>query len=104
VAETGVRPHAAEFHRLDGELQRLRRDRHAAEHSFRRAIDVARGQGARWWELRATVSWARLHQRQRKSQSRGEARNALAAILGSCTEGFDTVDVRQAQELLAEIS
>jgi tetratricopeptide (TPR) repeat protein len=104
VAETGVLPHAAELHRLDGELQRLRGDRHAAEHSFRRAIDVARDQDARWWELRATVSLARLQQRQRKSPARAEARDALAAIVGWFTEGFDTIDVQEARALLNDLS
>jgi hypothetical protein len=92
------------LHRLDGEVQRLRRDRHGAEHSFRRAIDVARDQDARWWELRATVSLARLQQRQRKSRARAEARDALAAIVGWFTEGFDTIDVQEAKALLADLS
>jgi predicted ATPase len=104
VAETGVLPHAAELHRLDGEVHRLRGDRHAAEHSFRRAIDVARDQDARWWQLRATVSLARLQLKQRKSRARDEARVALAAIVASFTEGFDTGDEQQAQALLAELS
>jgi hypothetical protein len=99
-----VVPHAAELHRLDGELHRLRGDRHAAEHSFRRAIEMSRDQDARWWQLRATVSLARLQQRQRKSRARADVREALAAILRSFTEGLDTVDVRQAQNLVAELS
>jgi predicted ATPase len=104
VKETGVRSYIAELHRLEGELHRLQGDRSAAEKSFRLAIDLARGNGARWWELRATVSLARSQQRQRKSQARKEARDALAAIVGSFTEGFGTIDVRQARALLAEIT
>jgi len=51
----------------------------------------------RSWELRATMSLARLWQRQGK---REEARQALAAIYGWFTEGFDTPDLQEARALL----
>ena len=68
---------------------------------LRHVIDLARRQGARCWELRATTSLSRLLQREGK---RAEAHRQLAAIYGGFTEGFDTVDAREAQALLRELS
>jgi len=55
-----------------------------------------RGQKARSWGLQATMSLARLQQRQGKRQ---EARQMLSAIYGWFTEGFDTPDLQQARAL-----
>jgi predicted ATPase len=52
------------------------------------------------WELRATVSLARLWQRQGK---RPQARQRLAEIYNWFIEGFDTVDLKEAQALLEEL-
>jgi tetratricopeptide (TPR) repeat protein len=71
-----------------------------AEACFRRALEVAREQGARWLELRAAVSLARLWQVQGQ---RDEARDLLAGIYGWFTEGFDTVDLVEAKALLEEL-
>jgi predicted ATPase len=89
----------AELHRLRGEaLLALSRERSAeAEASFRKAIEVARRQEAKWWELRAATTFARLRAR------RGERRQAhdlLAPVYGWFTEGFDTPDLREAKALL----
>jgi len=62
----------------------------AAEDCFRQAIDTARRQQSRAWELRATMSLARLWQRQGR---RDEARAALAAVYSTFTEGFTTPDL-----------
>ncbi len=71
-----------------------------AEACFRHAIEVARGQEARSWELRATTSLARLL----REQGRGaEGREMLAAIYGWFTEGFDTPDLVEAKRLLEEL-
>jgi len=71
-----------------------------AEVCFQRALEVAREQEARWFELRAAVSLARLWQ----AQGRGdEARDLLAGIYGWFTEGFDTVDLVEAKALLEEL-
>jgi predicted ATPase len=72
-----------------------------AEASFHRAVEVARRQQARSWELRATTSLARLWQKQGK---REEARRILAEIYGWFTEGFDTADLIEARTLLEELS
>lgn len=68
---------------------------------LRHVVDLARRQGARWWELRATTSLSRLLQREGQ---RAEAHRQLAAIYGGFTEGFDTVDGREASALLRELS
>ena len=73
----------------------------AAEACFHRAIEIARRQRAKSWELRATLSLARLWQKQGK---RMEARNMLKEIYGWFTEGFATLDLKQAEALLAELS
>jgi predicted ATPase len=82
-------------------LKKPDRDPVAAEGYLRRAIEIARAQGARWWELRATVSLARLlHDTNR----RDEARTSLAKIYNWFTEGFDTADLKDAKALLEELS
>jgi predicted ATPase len=70
-----------------------------AENSFRRAIEIARTQSARMWELRATTSLARLLVSQ---GHRDEARAMLAEVYGWFTEGFDTADLKDAKALLEE--
>jgi tetratricopeptide (TPR) repeat protein len=76
-------------------------DPNAAEEHLRRAIEIARGQGAKWWELRATVGLARLLANQSR---RNEARAMLAEIYNWFTEGFDTADLKDARALLDELS
>ena len=88
----------AELHRLLGELYLAETDDQArAEKCFHTAIEIARHQQSKAWELRATVSLARLWQRQ---GSRNEARNALAAVYSTYTEGFTTPDLVHAKILL----
>jgi tetratricopeptide (TPR) repeat protein len=90
----------SELRRLRGELL-LVEDREAeAEASFIRAIDVARAQCARAWELRAVTSLGRLWRGQGK---RGPARQLLAPLVGSYTEGFEVGDFVTAKALLVEL-
>jgi predicted ATPase len=72
-----------------------------AEARLHKAIEVARRQSAKSWELRATVSLCRLWQGQGRTD---EARHALAEIHGWFTEGFDTPDLKEAKALLEELS
>ena len=72
-----------------------------AEACFQRAIVLAREQGARSWELRATMSFSGLWHRQGKS---AEARRALAESYRTFSEGLDTPDLRRAKELLRDLS
>jgi predicted ATPase len=71
-----------------------------AEQLFRTAIEIARSQSAKSWELRATTSLARLLDKQGK---RDEARAMLAEIYNWFTEGFDTADLKDAKALLDEL-
>jgi predicted ATPase len=71
-----------------------------AEAYFERAIEIARQQQAKSWELRAAMSLARLWRDQRKAQ---QARELLAPVYGWFTEGFDTRDLKQAKALLEEL-
>ena len=98
---TGEGMYLAELHRLAGELALAQdfSDASEAERRFRTAIEIARRQSARWWELRATVSLARLLMKQ---GNRAEARAMLAEIYGWFTEGFDTADLKDAKALLGE--
>jgi class 3 adenylate cyclase/tetratricopeptide (TPR) repeat protein len=92
----------AELYRVRGELllARVPPDEAQAESSFRKAIQVARGQAARFYELRATISLARLL---RDTGRRDEARTMLAEIYGWFTEGFDTADLKNAKALIEEL-
>jgi predicted ATPase len=103
VDTTGARVYEAELHRLRGELllQQTMPEAQQAEVCFQHALDVARRQQAKSWELRAAMSLARLWQQQGK---RAEARELLAPIYGWFTEGFDTADLQEAKVLLAELS
>jgi predicted ATPase len=97
--DPGGRRYEAELHRLKGELllQQAGPDVPQAAACFKQALDVARHQQAKSWELRAALNLARLWQRQGK---RDEAQELLAAIYGWFTEGFDTADLQDARALL----
>jgi predicted ATPase len=93
----------AEVHRIAGEiaLKSLAPDPEKAEAYFDRALAVARQQQAKSWELRAAMSMARLWRDQGK---REEARDLLAPVYGWFTEGFDTLDLKEAKALLDELN
>ena len=97
--DLGERIWEPELYRLRGNLHLLgtNPDPGAAESSFMRAIEVARGQHTKSWELRAATSLARLWQGQGKTR---EAHDLLAPVHGWFTEGFDTADLKGAKALL----
>jgi len=103
AAKTGDAEAKSELHRLYGELVRVGDPMKAgiAESSFRTAIEVSRKQCAKWPELRATLSLARLLEHQGR---RDEARTMLAEIYNWFTEGFDTADLKEAKALLNELT
>jgi len=98
---TGQRRWGAELHRLEGialfGLNRLEE----AEIAFHEALRVARNQQAKSYELRAATSLARLWGEQGR---RAEARELLAPVYGWFTEGFNTVDLKEAKGLLDELT
>jgi len=99
--------YAAEIARLQGEMRwqaswqrsdgRSPQLLAAAESCFQQALTIARRQQAKSWELRAAMSLSRLWQQQGKP---AEARQLLAEVYTWFTEGFDTVDLREAKALL----
>ena len=103
VHDTEERFHEAECYRVQGELllMQVTPDERQAETSLQHALDVARRQQARSWELRAALSLSRLWQQQGK---RAEARELLAPIYGWFTEGFDTPDLQEAGALLEKLA
>jgi predicted ATPase len=101
VERSGERQSEAELHRLKGEwLLAHRQQRDEAEDCLARAISVAQRQSAKMFELRAAMSMARLWRDQGK---RDEARDLLAPIYSWFTEGFDTLDLKEAKALLDEL-
>jgi predicted ATPase len=72
-----------------------------AEACFHQSIKIAKQQKAKSWELRASMSMARLYKNQNKQK---EAQALLAQIYERFTEGFDTLDLREAEALLDELS
>jgi predicted ATPase len=103
VHRTGERHGEADLYRLKGELLLALPAAHQAEAEacFRQAIAIARGQGAKSWELRAVLSLSRLYHQQGKTE---EARAMLAEVYSWFTEGFDTADLQEAKALLEVIS
>jgi predicted ATPase len=112
VERTGERLHEAELYRLKGKLtlQKFQVSgftfqvppnlQEEAEACFHKAVEIARQQQAKSWELRAATSFARLWQQQGKQK---EAHAMLAEIYNWFTEGFDTKDLQEAKALLEEL-
>ena len=103
VEATSERWFEAGIYHAAGEIALVphQRDAAKAEAYFERALAVARQQQAKSWELRAATSLARLRRDQGKVR---EARELLAPVYGWFTEGFDTVDLKEAKALLDELA
>jgi class 3 adenylate cyclase/tetratricopeptide (TPR) repeat protein len=103
VEQTGQRNAEVELYRVKGELLIVKDPDNVAEaeRCLRTAIDIARRQCAKLFELRATVSLARLL---RDTGRRDEAHSTLADIYNWFTEGFDTADLKEAKALLEELA
>jgi hypothetical protein len=95
-------PSESAAYRLKGELLLRQNYSNApeAEKCFRHAVEIARGQSHKVNELRATTGLAQLLVLQGR---RDEARMMLAEIYNWFTEGFDTVDLKDAKALLEEL-
>jgi len=100
---TNERWREANIRRIAGEIALLspQRDAAKAEEYFKRALTVVCAQQAKFLELRAAMSMARLWRDQGK---RDEARELLAPVYGWFTEGFDTLDLKGAKALLDELA
>jgi tetratricopeptide (TPR) repeat protein len=100
-----VKPHGKllepELQRIRGELLEKSADEQGAERAFCRAIELADQQSALSWRLRASMSLARLQFRQGRHE---EAREAISETYTCFSEGFDTVDLKAAERLLATLS
>ncbi|MFL5283386.1 MAG: hypothetical protein ACJ8AW_20930 [Rhodopila sp.] len=96
----GERLFYPEILRLKGWMLSLKGDFEDAEWNFLASLDWARRQKAKSWELRTTMSLARLWQSQGKRQ---DAYELLAPVYDWFTEGFDTKDLQEAKVLLAEL-
>ena len=103
VETTKERWYEAELNRLAGEiaLRSPEPDTMKAEDHFERALAVARQQQAKSWEMRAAISMARLWRDQGKGQ---QARELLAPVYNWFTEGFGTLDLKEAKALLEELT
>jgi class 3 adenylate cyclase/predicted ATPase len=102
IETTSERWHEAEVNRTAGEIALLSPEPDAAkaEVYFERALEVARGQQAKLWELRAAVNMARLWRDQGK---RERARDLLGAVCGWFTEDFDAPGLKEAKALLGTL-
>ena len=102
VETTKEKWHEAEVNRIAGEIALMSPalDTAKAQRYFERALTVARAQQAKSWELRAAMSMARLWRDQGK---RDQARDLLAPVYDWFTEGFDTLDLKEAKALLDEL-
>ena len=102
IERSGAHREAAEHRRLKAEALLVCNSSATAEAEacFRKAIQTVRGQSAKWWELRATVSLARLL---RDAGRRDEARAMLPEVYNWFTEGFDTPDLKDTKTLLDEL-
>ena len=103
VERTGERWFEAELHRLRGEvLLDARQPSFAdAEVEFQHALAIAREQGARFWELRAATSLARLWSLQKKNE---DAQALLAPVYAWFTDGSETPDLTNARALLTSLA
>ena len=104
IEQTGERLYLAEIYRLRGELTLAKEGLSAAsevEHDYRRALDIARRQGAVSWELRITVSQARLWRDLGNLQA---GRESLRAACDRFKQGFHSTDLTQARELLNQLN
>ena len=103
VEKNDDRCHEAELYRLGGELLLVSSPDQvaAAENFFATAIETARRQRSRAWELRATMSLARLLKRQGRCD---EARNVLSSVYCTYSEGFTTPDLVEAAAMLEALT
>jgi predicted ATPase len=99
--QTNERLYEAEIWRRRAAFQRADGDRRGAEADLRTALEVAKRQGAKMWELRAARDLARVWAEQGERQ---KAHDLLAPVYDRFTEGFDTADLKAARALLDQLA
>ena len=97
INRTGHCLYEVEAHRVLGEVLLARSDPRAGAAAFIKALEIAKAQQAKSWELRAAISYARLL---KKQNLRAEAFEILQPIYNWFTEGFDTRDLTDARTFL----
>jgi predicted ATPase len=97
---SGVEFNLPELLRIKSQILAAQHDRESALNCLTEAIAVARAQSALAWELRSTMSLARLL---REDGQRDQARHALALVYDRFTEGFETADLKLARALVADL-
>lgn len=101
IETTGERGWESELYRVRGLVLMAQGQRDEGQALLEQAVEVAVQQRAKSLELRAAMSLARFWG---EGGRRAEARNLLAPVFGWFTEGFDTVDLKQAKALLDELA
>jgi Tfp pilus assembly protein PilF len=96
IGQTGEGTWEAELYRIRAALQLMLGDEIEAETSLKKALDIARQQSARWWELRAAIDLAHLWRKQGKAE---QARQVVKEVYDWFTEGFDTPELIEARAL-----
>ena len=98
---TGEHYYSAEIHRLTGEFTRANSNQHSeAETRFMQALELARSQNSKGLELRSACSLARLWLETKKKTAAYE----VSSVYSGFTEGFETRDLQDANNLLEELS
>ena len=102
VNKTGSHVHTAELLRIKGLIfQALGKPEAMVEKCFKKALELSREQSAKTFELRAAGDMAKLWQKQGKTN---EAYELLEGVFSWFTEGFDSVDLKEAREILNELN
>ena len=101
IKQTDERHWESELYRLKANLILAQGNPVLAEADFQKAIEIARQQSAKSWELRTAIDLGRLWQKMGK---KAEAHHLLSEIYGWFSEGFDTPDLIAAKRLIDELS
>ncbi len=100
IEATAERWIESDIHRIEGDLRLAQGEADEAAACYHRALEIAREQEARSFELRATTALARMWA---DNGERGMASDLLAPVYGWFTEGFDTPDLKETKALLDEL-
>jgi predicted ATPase/DNA-binding winged helix-turn-helix (wHTH) protein len=100
VTNSGLQFDLSELLRIRSQILAARHDRESAMNCLTEALVVARTQSALAWELRSTMVWARMLS---EDGQRDQARDTLALVYDSFTEGFEAADLKLARALLEDL-